>query len=168
MEQTFSFDEFSVELEDFEVRKKRKFDRMWKSGEGGSIINCPLIHDSMLYFGAMDGYLYAVDLKTKKEKWRYKTGGKIYFSSPVIHDGVIYIGSYDYCLYAISLEGKGLWQFRTGGEMFSSPLALDGRIYIRLKGWCLYAIDKKQERKYGSSKPAGKLQARRLPAAKGY
>ncbi|MCK4335379.1 MAG: PQQ-binding-like beta-propeller repeat protein, partial [Candidatus Aenigmarchaeota archaeon] len=86
------FADFDLELEEFEVKKTKKFDRHWKVGEGGSVYNSPLVYGNTIYFGSADGHVYAVDLVTRKEKWRFKTSAKIFFSSPVIHDNVLYIG----------------------------------------------------------------------------
>ena len=64
----FSFDDFSIEMEDYEVKKVEKFDRMWSAKPGGgSSINTPIVVDNIVYFGSSDCYLYAVELQTGKE-----------------------------------------------------------------------------------------------------
>ncbi|MBN2851559.1 MAG: PQQ-binding-like beta-propeller repeat protein [Clostridia bacterium] len=50
--------------------------------------------------GSVNGYLYAIDIKTGLEKWKFETYGNI-LSSPVISEGVVYIGSHDSYLYAL-------------------------------------------------------------------
>ncbi len=59
----------------------------------------------MVYFGSDDSYLYAVDIKTGQEKWKFKTGAVV-FSSPAISDGVVYFGSYDSYLYAVDIKNR--------------------------------------------------------------
>ncbi len=54
----------------------------------------------IVYFGSYDRHLYAVDIKTGQEKWRFKTGAGIP-SSPAISGGIVYFGSSDGHLYAV-------------------------------------------------------------------
>ncbi|HPL05588.1 MAG TPA: PQQ-binding-like beta-propeller repeat protein, partial [Bacteroidales bacterium] len=58
------------------------------------------IADGVVYFGSFDGNLYAVDIKTGQEKWKFKTKYWV-LSSPAIADGVVYFGSFDGNLYAV-------------------------------------------------------------------
>ena len=54
----------------------------------------------MVYVGSNDGRLYALDVETGQEKWRFKTGGPV-ASSPAIAGGVVYFSSLDGYLYAV-------------------------------------------------------------------
>ncbi len=57
--------------------------------------------EGTVYFGSVDGKMYAVD-KTGKLLWEYQTGGKITEASPAFDsDGVLYFTSMDGYLYAI-------------------------------------------------------------------
>src|SRR5436309_15546763 len=48
------------------------------------------ITGGVVYAGSFDQHLYALDLVTGKEKWKYKAGP---FKAPVsFHDGAIYVG----------------------------------------------------------------------------
>ena len=51
----------------------------------------------MLYFGGDDGCLYALDIQTGQEEWKFMAGEDLFssVSSPVISDGVVYFGSFD-------------------------------------------------------------------------
>jgi hypothetical protein len=49
----------------------------------------PTVTGGVVYFGSDDSYLYAVDARTGKLKWRFKTGGVVY-SSPCVVNGVVY------------------------------------------------------------------------------
>jgi len=99
--ESFESPDFDVELEDFSVKKIRKFDRMFNSSEGGSIICTPFVENGIAYFGEANGYVYAVRTDTGEVVWRYKTGGMIFGSSPVVKNNRLYIGSYDHCLYCL-------------------------------------------------------------------
>jgi len=66
------FTDLDVDVEDVEFKRIKKFDRIWKFSEGGSICY-HVIHENIIYFGAMDGYVYAIDFKTREVLWRFKT-----------------------------------------------------------------------------------------------
>ena len=72
----------------------------WKFKTKGRVFSSPAIADGVVYFGSVDGNLYAVDIKTGQEKWKFKTEDWVN-SSPAIADGVVYFGSYDGNLYAV-------------------------------------------------------------------
>ena len=57
----------------------------------------------MVYFGSEFEHLYAVDIKSGEEKWRFKTGSEGVSSSPKVSEEVVFIGSYDNHLYAINI-----------------------------------------------------------------
>ena len=73
------------------------------------IWSTPVVKDGVVYFGGGSGYfsrddhLYAVDIKTGEEKWKFKTGDSVN-SSPAVLDGVVYFGSWDKYLYAVDIE----------------------------------------------------------------
>jgi len=108
-----SFDDFLVEMEDFEVRKTRRFDRIWKIGFGGSISSTPIITDEAVYFGAWDWYIYALRKKDGSVRWKFRGDGGFGFGQ-ALENGVIYAGSYNGTFYAIDASsGKELWRFTT-------------------------------------------------------
>ena len=91
-----------------------------------------------------DGAIEALDLRTGKQFWRARTGGRIQ-SSPTIWKGRVYVGSADGCVYAFALEdGKQLWRLRVAPEagrmmlygqlgsrwpVLGSPMVADGRVF---------------------------------------
>lgn len=64
------------------------------------ITSSPSISSGIIYFGTVDGYLYALNTDSGEELWKFKTNRKI-ISSPTIANGVIYFGSFDKHLYAL-------------------------------------------------------------------
>jgi outer membrane protein assembly factor BamB len=73
----------------------------------------PAVVDGVVYFGSYDNHLYAVDEKTGKEKWKFKTGNYVQ-TSPAVVDGVVYFGSDDKHLYAVDTKtGEEKWKFET-------------------------------------------------------
>ena len=59
------------------------------------------IASNTVYFGTFDGYLYALELNSGKEKWKFKSEGGIVASPSIAKDGTIYFGSWDNHLYAV-------------------------------------------------------------------
>jgi outer membrane protein assembly factor BamB len=61
----------------------------------------PAVAGGVVYFGSGDGNLYAVDIATGEQRWRFAALGDLFTpSSPVVADGVLYIGSYSGKVYA--------------------------------------------------------------------
>ncbi len=140
----FETSDFDVELEDLEVRRTKKFDRMWEVGFGGSINNGPTLVDGILYFGAMDSYVYVVDALTGKEIWKFKTGDGVCESTPAVVDNVLYIGSFDHNIYSLDAKtGEFKWAFRTGGKIDASPVVSESIVYVGSRDSNVYAIDSK-------------------------
>ena len=91
--------------------------------------------------------VYAVDLKTGIEKWRYpaKPDAKIaFYANPVLaEDGQLLVPSYDHKLYSIDpTTGSGRVLF-TGStnRLVASPLVTQNMIYQPSSDWKIYAID---------------------------
>lgn len=66
--------------------------QIWLSDKiGNDILAPPTVANNVVYVGAQDTYLYALDAASGKLIWRYNTGGVI-SASPAFADGVIYTG----------------------------------------------------------------------------
>ena len=48
---------------------------LWSFATGGRVLSSPAVTDDRAYVGSDDGALYAVDLETGREAWRFETGG---------------------------------------------------------------------------------------------
>jgi outer membrane protein assembly factor BamB len=78
----------------------------------------PMIHDSILYIGRIDGYLSAISLVKQDILWNFETMGQI-SASPNRIDfesmEAIVIGSYDNFLYCVdSKSGEEISRFESG------------------------------------------------------
>lgn len=141
-ESAHGFDDFSVEMADFEVKKVGKFDRMWKIGPGGSSIQRPLIVGETIYFGSFNQFMYAVDKRTGGLVWKYRCDGPIGESSPRHWDGCIYFGSFDYNLYCLdAATGKLRWKFRANDVIYSECVIDGGRVFFGSKDRFVYCLD---------------------------
>jgi len=97
--------------------------------------------DGVVYFGAGDYYVYALDVVTGKKLWDFEAEGRVN-SSPVVANGIVYVGSgSSFCYTLNALNGRPRLQFKSYYPVFSSP-AVDGEtVYFCSSNGSLYAID---------------------------
>ena len=112
-------------------------------------LSSPLIHDGKVYVGSSDQRVYALDLRSGKLAWVFKTGGMVH-SSPALSGSNIVIGSWDGAVYALdAASGAEKWRYQTQTEqkhsiMFgiqASP-SVDGEtVYVGSRDGYFYALD---------------------------
>lgn len=133
----------------------------WRFQTGGEVLSTPKRDANTVYFGSVDGNLYAVHATlywvngsyhtAGTKRWAFMTGGPV-VSSPALppkrnwYDGaaMVYAGSDDGHLYAINgSNGSAQWSFRTHGRVQSSPLvSADGNmVFVGSDDGYLYAIN---------------------------
>ncbi len=138
------FEDFAIEMEEFEVKKVKKHDRMWQVKEGGSI--CQIINpsDGAVYFGSLNKTFYAINSKDGRKLWQYKTDGLILESSPAVWEGKVYFGSYDHNMYCLDARtGKLIWKFRTNRMINAAPIIDNSRLYFGSTDHNMYCLDAK-------------------------
>ena len=80
----------------------------------------------MVYFGSFDSYLYAVDIKSGQEKWKFQTGGEVVVLPGHLGRGGLF-GSWDGYLYAVDIQtGQEKWKFQTGRRLRPPRPSLTG------------------------------------------
>jgi outer membrane protein assembly factor BamB len=88
------------------------------------------IVDGVAYVGCYDEHLYAFDIGSGKEKWRFKGGS--FKAAPSVLDGAIYLGDEDGTFYCVdAVKGTKRWDRDveatiTGGANFTADLVLFG------------------------------------------
>src|SRR5690606_7117187 len=91
----------SYKRPDFSVNATTKAKVAWEYinyGDLGSGISS----DGKLAFTANTiGELFALNIKTGKREWVFKTNGKIY-STPAVSSGIVVVGSSDNYIYAVN------------------------------------------------------------------
>jgi outer membrane protein assembly factor BamB len=110
----------------------------WEWGFEGwdAYTSSPVVIDTIVVFGAGDGFLYALSLENGNELWRFQTGGRIR-SSPAYADGVVFVGSADGRAYAVDLnDGTEVWRHETEGATLTS-------VYIGSRDGHMYALDQR-------------------------
>ncbi|HUQ83154.1 MAG TPA: PQQ-binding-like beta-propeller repeat protein, partial [Gemmatimonadaceae bacterium] len=126
----------------------------WGHESGDVYTSSPAFVGGVVYFGAGDGRVYAVDATSGKEKWHAQTEGRVR-ASPAIDGSHVYIGSADGRVYAFDrTTGAQKWRFETEGvNLFSgnfgydrrtvqsSPAVVNGTVYEGARDGWIYAID---------------------------
>ncbi len=98
--------------------------------------------DGILYVGAFDGNLYALNPAQGTTNWVFRAGG--YGVGPAIGtDGTLFFGSGRQKLYAVNAkDGRKKWECLLDAAARSSPvLGTDGTVYVGTDGSHLYALD---------------------------
>ena len=121
----------------------------WEFKIGSPIFSSPAVSNDLVYFGGLDGILYAIDLSSGEEKWRFKTSGEIR-SKPLIDGDRVFVNSGDGSLYMLDKKsGSVIWKFSTMGEhkydfadyFNSTPVIFDRTLYFGSGDSNFYAID---------------------------
>ena len=106
-----------------------------KSGDFGfdrrSIQSSPAVVNGVVYVGARDGFIYAIDASSGALKWRVDHHISWINSSPAVDNGALYAGSSDaHFLQAVDVStGKELWKAQSNGIVWSSPAVTDRFVY---------------------------------------
>ena len=110
-----------------------------------------LLHRGTLYFGSWDHHLYALDVRGRKPRlrWRFEADEELN-SSPAYADGTIYIGSDGGYVYAVDAgTGKLRWRAAAFGRFgrreyfYATPAIEYGRVYIGNTDGTVYAFGAK-------------------------
>jgi eukaryotic-like serine/threonine-protein kinase len=88
---------------------------LWRFQTQTRTISSPAaVSTGSVYFGTIDGTIYALNSASGKESWHFSSGGAI-LGSPVVDGNVIYLGSDNGKLYALNAStGTELWSYTAG------------------------------------------------------
>lgn len=112
-------------------------------------LSSPTVWRGSVFFGSGDGNVYALDAKSGRVRWKFKTGNVVH-ASPAIANGTLFIGSWDSWFYALdAATGKQQWRFKTGEDTVianqvgipSSAAVMNGVVYFGCRDGHLYAVD---------------------------
>lgn len=123
--------------------------QIWTFATQGNVYASPAIgSDGSLYFGSMDGKVYALNPDGTR-RWEFVTKGGVASSPALGADESIYVGSLDSKVYCLTPSGTSRWEFVTGNQVWSSPaIAADGTIYIGSMDERLYALSPSGARRW--------------------
>ncbi|HVT39773.1 MAG TPA: PQQ-binding-like beta-propeller repeat protein [Gemmatimonadaceae bacterium] len=110
-----------------------------------TIQSSPAVADGIVFVGARDGFLYAVDAATGKLRWRADNKVSWVNASPAIADGVVYSATSDgHFVQAIDASsGNELWRAPTDVPAWSSPSIAGTMLYGADWAGRIHALDRK-------------------------
>jgi outer membrane protein assembly factor BamB/tRNA A-37 threonylcarbamoyl transferase component Bud32 len=113
---------------------------VWEFACEDEVRSSPTVAGGIVYIGAYDNNLYALDAKTGQFVWKYATEGGI-ASSPFVWQDTVLVGSEDRVLYAIKAGTGGLiWTCPTGERIRSSPRVEYNQVFFGSDDGYLYAV----------------------------
>ena len=124
------------------------------------LIASPAIMGDILYVGTYASEVIAVNWKTLKVEWRYKSvvGDFPYHSSAALTSDYVIVGGRDKRLHCIDRQtGKEVWTFATRGKVDSSPVLVKDRLYVGSDDGHVYGIELKTGKEFWKSKIGRKV-----------
>jgi outer membrane protein assembly factor BamB len=104
----------------------------------------PLVVDGVVYCGADDGFIYALDANDSSELWTFQTG-KWIWGRPLLLEGVLIVASADGRVYGLNAyDGKLIWRKNLGNANYSDVVCCNDLALVACTSGRLYAIDPKK------------------------
>ncbi|MCL5784890.1 MAG: PQQ-binding-like beta-propeller repeat protein, partial [Patescibacteria group bacterium] len=101
----------------------------------------PIVANGKVFFGDMNGTVFAVNAATGDNIWDYTTGG------PILHtlaydSGTVVVPSMDGKVYGLDENSGALkWSYQTGAPLKAAPVISNGTVYIGSQDGYFYAFD---------------------------
>jgi len=100
----------------------------------------PVVADGVVYVGAGDGSVHAVDVATGAVRWRTTVAGRIRNTAALDATHVI-VASTSGVVHALDrVTGKALWTHDTGAHVDTAPVLFDGKVVVGNRGFGLIAL----------------------------
>ncbi|MBN2042471.1 MAG: PQQ-binding-like beta-propeller repeat protein [Candidatus Aenigmarchaeota archaeon] len=114
---------------------------IWRFKTGDEILadNPYKVYDGILYFASLDCYVYAVDAKTGRLEWKFKTGKYGNTCAPIRHEDRIYHACRDGIVYCLTKDGKEVWRFLADGLVVQVGIFND-RLFFGDESGNLYCL----------------------------
>jgi eukaryotic-like serine/threonine-protein kinase len=112
------------------IQQEYEIKPLWTFECEDEIRGTPLYEAGIIYVGAYDNNIYALDATTGKFSWKYACDAGV-VSTPAHHSGNLYFGSEDQRVHAVSsTTGRVLWTYFTDGPIRSSATVQDRHVFI--------------------------------------
>ena len=108
----------------------------------------PLLDNNVVYFGAGDGRVYALDADAGTLQWSFQTGDVVH-TRPAVRQDKLVAGSFDGHLYCLDKNtGVMIWKFKTTGQRYfprgevnGNPVIHRNKVFFGARDYNLYALD---------------------------
>jgi serine/threonine protein kinase len=115
----------------------------WRARAKRGITSSPSVADDIIYYGSIDGFMYAMDVETGWGVWRFRMM-KGTVSSPTINENYVYFGSADEHIYCIDTRtSKEIWRYKTDHQISSSPYIHHEVLFCGGVDNNMYCLDRK-------------------------
>jgi outer membrane protein assembly factor BamB len=110
-----------------------------------TIQSSPAVANGMVYIGARNGFLYALDAATGAERWRFDHKVSWVNTSPAVSDGLVYAASSDgrFIQAVDAATGAERWRVTTNVAVWTSPVVGRDYVYANDDGGAVLALNKK-------------------------
>lgn len=114
----------------FDTRGVERFGGIaWRFETGSAVRTAPTVSGDVVYFGSMDGHLYAVDANSGAELWRAYAGAGVGGGPLVTSDRVVFIDRANRIHAVDRSSGDPLWTVETGEDL-PLPWGYEGWDYV--------------------------------------
>lgn len=116
---------------------------LWRfqTDEQAMMYASPAVSEQYVVVGGRDRQIRALDARTGKQVWSFRTRGDV-DASPIIAGDVVVVVSRDRRLYLLELKtGRKLWEFTAGRAMTATPAVAGGVIVIADSGGNVYCLE---------------------------
>src|SRR5262249_23549677 len=106
-----------------------KRDVLWQLKAGDAIEAPAAIANGVVYVGSFDEHLYAIDLATGQQKWKYKAGP--IKAAIAVRDGAVYVGNLDGVFHCVdAAKGTKRWAYKveSGADIPSQAHFVGGSV----------------------------------------
>lgn len=118
-----------------------KLDVIWKrTFVDGCFEATAAICDGMVFVGSLDGNLYALDLATGDQRWKFFQ--ELGFRAPAaVRDGVVYVADAGGTFFALdALTGSEHWKFATNAEVNAGANFFQDKVLVASQDGTLYCL----------------------------
>ena len=118
--------------------------REWVYQESNYIISPLLTQNNTLFFHCRDGFMYALDIQTGEERWRFQAEEGSMFGNtfPVLSHGMIVYDTGNSHIIAVNAtSGSPVWRYKVHANTLWGLLSSDDTLYYRDYNGNLYALD---------------------------
>jgi eukaryotic-like serine/threonine-protein kinase len=124
-----------------------------------TIQSSPAVEQGIVYVGARDGFLYAVEATTGQLRWKMDHKVSWVNSSPAVYDGLVYAGSSDaHFVQAVdAATGEERWRVASSRIVWSSPAVDSATVYVGEGDGTLYALDRQTGAERWRYRVAGRI-----------
>lgn len=115
---------------------------VWKFRCEEQIVGSPVHHKGIIYVGALDNNLWAINAADGELRWKFDCDGAIRTTPAIsVEDNLICFGAEDGIFYAVDLRtGKISWTIQTPAPILSSPTVFSGHAFFGSDDGKLYAV----------------------------